>query len=131
MRLHALGLVDASNVDRFAWMELGGSVSGEELVYEVRRDYVELFGGTIVEPEADTFTMTANVTSKVSDIVNSNQHIILETDNATIPYIEGARAWMNLTDWYTLLLDIQVNDNFTATLQLVDGVYRIVAIVKN
>jgi voltage-gated potassium channel Kch len=131
MRLHALGLVDASNVDRFSVEVAGGTLSGEELVYQVRRDYVELFGGTVEEPESDTFNMTANVVSKVSDIVDSNQHIILETDNTTIPYIEGARAWMNLTDWYTLLLDITTGNNFTATLQLVDGVYRILAIVKN
>ena len=30
MRLHALALVDASNIDRFARIELGGSLSGAE-----------------------------------------------------------------------------------------------------
>ena len=131
MRLHALGLVDASNIDRFVWLPLGGSISGEELVFEVRSDYVELFGGVIVGPEQDTFNVTASVVSKVTDIVDSNQHIILETDNATFKYIEGARAWMNLTDWYTLLLDINPTDSFTATIHKVGDVYRIVAIVKN
>ena len=131
MRLHALGLVDASNIDRYVYLPLGGSLSGEELVYEVRSDYVELFGGVVEEAPADTFNMTASVVSKVSDIVDSNQHIILETDNATIQYIEGARSWMNLTDWYSLLLDINVSDSFTATIQIVGDVYRIVAIVKN
>ncbi|MFW9843911.1 MAG: hypothetical protein ACFFEV_04995 [Candidatus Thorarchaeota archaeon] len=131
MRLHALGLVDASNIDRFVWLPLGGTLSGEDLVYEVRSDYVELFGGVVEEEPSDTFNMTATVVSKVTDIVNSNQHIVLETDNATIQYIEGARAWMNLTDWYTLLLEIDVSDSFTATIQVVDGVYRIIAIVKN
>ncbi len=131
MRLHALGLVDASNIDRYVWLPLGGALSGEELVFEVRSDYVELFGGVVEETPTDTFNMTASVVAKVSDIVDSNQHIILETDNATIQYIEGARAWMNLTDWYTLLLDIVPSDSFTATIQIVDGVYRIIAIVKN
>ena len=131
MRLHALGLVDASNIDRYVYLPLGGSLSGEELVFEVRSDYVELFGGVIETPPTDTFNMTASIVSKVSDIVDSNQHIILETDNATIQYIEGARAWMNLTDWYSLLLDINVSDSFTATIQIVGDVYRIIAIVKN
>jgi len=75
--------------------------------------------------------MTASVVAKVSDIVDSNQHIILQTNNATYPYIEGARAWMNLTDWYTLLLDISPGDSFTATIHKVGDVYRIIAIVKN
>ena len=131
MRLHALGLVDASNIDRFVWLPLGGAISGEELVFEVRSDYVELFGGVIDTGPIDTFNMTATVVAKVSDTVDSNQHIILETDNSTIQYIEGARAWMNLTDWYTLLLDINPFDSFTATIHIVDGVYRIIAIVKN
>ena len=131
MRLHALGLVDAANVDRFVWRALGGSLSGEDLVFAVRSDYVELFGGVVVGPEVDTFNMTATVDAKTSDIVDSNQHIILQTDNATYPYIEGARAWMNLTDWYTLLLDINPGDSFTATIHKVGDVYRIIAIVKN
>jgi hypothetical protein len=131
MRLHALGLVDASNIDRFVWLPLGGAISGEELVFEVRCDYIELFGGVVDTGPIDTFNMTATVVAKVSDTVDSNQHIILETDNSTIQYIEGARAWMNLTDWYTLLLDINPFDSFTATIHIVDGVYRIIAIVKN
>ncbi|MHA1864835.1 MAG: hypothetical protein ACTSWA_13770, partial [Candidatus Thorarchaeota archaeon] len=131
MRLHALGLVDASNIDRFVWQPLGGSLSGEELVFEVRSEFVELFGGVIEEEPTDTFNMTATVVSMAFDTVDSQQHVILGTDNATYPYIEGARAWMNQTDWYTLLLEIGVTDSFTATIQKVGDVYRIVAIVKN
>jgi hypothetical protein len=37
---------------------------------------------------------------------------------------------MNLTDWYSLL-NLNVSDSFTATIQQVDDQYRIVAIVKN
>lgn len=131
MRLHALGLVDASNIDRFVWQPLGGALSGEELVFEVRSDYVELFGGVVEEEPTDTFNMTATVNSTAFDTVDSQQHVILGTDNATYPHIEGARAWMNLTDWYTLLLEIGVGDSFTATIQKVGDVYRIIAIVKN
>ncbi|TFH09797.1 MAG: hypothetical protein E4H14_03795 [Candidatus Thorarchaeota archaeon] len=131
MRLHALGMVDASNIDRFVWLPLGGSISGEELVFQVRSAYVDLLGGVIETGPIDTFNMTATVVAKTTDIVSSNQHIILETDNSTIQYIEGARAWMNLTDWYTLLLNIYPTDSFTATIHVVDGVYRIIAIVKN
>lgn len=131
MRLHALGLVDASNVDRFVWLPLGGTLSGEKLVFEVRSDYVELLGGVVEEEPTDTFNMTATVDSIAFDTVDSQQHVILGTNNATYPHIEGARAWMNLTDWYTLLLEIGVGDSFTATLQKVGDVYRIIAIVKN
>ncbi len=131
MRLHALGMVDASNIDRFKWVPLGGEISGEELVYQTRSEYVKLFGGSI-EPElSDTFNMTATVVSKAFDTVDSNLRIVLGTDNATYPYLEGARDWMNLTDWYTLLLEIDVSDSFTATIQMVGNMYRIVAIVKN
>jgi len=131
MNLHGLALVDASNIDRFSFVESGGSLSGESLVLAARSDYVALFGGVVEGPELDTFNMTASVAAKVSDIVDSNQHIILQTDNTTYPYIEGARAWMNLTDWYTLLLDINGGSNFTATIHKVGDVYRIIAIVKN
>jgi hypothetical protein len=131
MNLHGLALVDASNIDRYSFVEAKDGLSGETLVHEVRSQYVALFGGVVEDEPTDTFNMTASVVSKVTDIVDSNQHIILETNNATFKYIEGTRAWMNLTDWYSLLLDISVSDSFTATIQKVGDVYRIIAIVKN
>jgi hypothetical protein len=131
MRLHALGMVDASNIDRFVWQPLGGTISGEELVYSVRTEYVELFGGTVEPEPTGTFEMTASVVNKTSYVDGGDTHIVLRTDNATYPFIEGARDWMNLTDWYTLLNDIGVGDSFTATVQIVDDMYRIIAIVKN
>ncbi|MHA2151534.1 MAG: hypothetical protein ACXAAQ_06085 [Candidatus Thorarchaeota archaeon] len=131
MRLHALGMVDASNIDRFVWQPLGGTISGEELVFSVRSDYVELFGGSIEPEPTGTFEMTASVLNKTSYVSGGNTHIVLKSDNVTYPYIEGARNWMNLTDWYTLLNDIGVGDSFTATVQIVDDMFRIIAIVKN
>ncbi|MFW9807044.1 MAG: hypothetical protein ACFFFK_09985 [Candidatus Thorarchaeota archaeon] len=131
MRLHALGLVDASNIDRFVWVPLGGTLSGESLVYEARSQYVALFGGSIEPEPSDTFSLTATVVNKTSYVDSGDTHIVLKTDNATYTYIEGARDWMNLTDWYTLLNDINVNDSFTATIHIVGDMYRIVAIVKN
>lgn len=131
MRLHALGMVDASNIDRFVWQPLGGTISGEELVYTVRTDYVELFGGSIEPEPTGTFELTASVVNKTSYVDGGDTHIVLKTDNATYPFIEGARDWMNLTDWYTLLNDIGVGDSFTATVQIVDNMYRIIAIFKN
>jgi hypothetical protein len=131
MRLHALGLVDASNIDRFVWQPLGGTISGEELVHSVRSEYVELFGGTIEPEPTGTFNLTATVVNKTSYVDGGDTHIVLKTDNVTYPYIEGARVWMNLTDWYTLLNDIGVGDNFTATIEIVDNMFRIVTIVKN
>ncbi len=131
MRLHALGLVDASNIDRFVWQPLGGIISGEELVYSVRSEYVELFGGSIEPEPTGTFELTASVVNKTSYVDGGDTHIVLKTDNVTYPFIEGARDWMNLTDWYTLLNDVGVGDNFTATIQIVDDMFRIIAIVKN
>ncbi len=131
MRLHALGMVDASNIDRFVWKPLGGTLSGAELVYSVRSVYVELLGGTIEPEPTGTFNLTANVVNKTSYVDNGDTHIVLRTDNVTYPFIEGARDWMNLADWYTLLNDIDVSDNFTATIQIVGDMYRIIALVKN
>jgi hypothetical protein len=131
MKLYALGMVDASDADSFIWIRQAGSLSGADLVYAVRSEYVKLFGGTLEPEPSNAFTMTASVVNKTSYVDNGNTHIVLRTDNATIPYIEGARAWMNLTYWYTLLNEIGVGDSFTATLQIVGDMYRIVAIVKN
>ena len=131
MRLHALGLVDASNIDRFVWIPLGGTLSGAALVHEARSEYIKLFGGGFEPEPSDTFNLTANVVNKTSYVDGGDTHIVLKTDNATYPYIEGARDWMNLTDWYTLLNDIGVNDSFTATIQVVGDMYRIIAIIKN
>jgi hypothetical protein len=130
MRLHALGLVDASNIDRFVWVALGGTTSGEDLVHEVRSKYLALFGEAIEEEPANTFNITANVNATTSFVESGQQHVLLRTDNATYEFLEGAQAWMNTTDWYTLLF-LNVGDNFTATILKVGDVYRIVAIVKN
>jgi hypothetical protein len=130
MRLHALALVDASNIDKYYIQELGGTLSGAPLVQTTRAGYVALFGGSI-EPELDdAFELTATVTNITSFVYDGDTHIVLGTDNSTYPYIEGTRDWMNLTDWYTLL-NLDVSDSFTAKLQQVDDQFRIVAIVKN
>jgi hypothetical protein len=130
MRLYALGMVDASDADKHTWVPQQGLITGADLVYAVRSEYVKLFGGSIEPEPSSAFAMSASVVNKTSYVDNGNTHIVLRTDNATIPYIEGARAWMNLTDWYTLLNEIGVGDSFTASIQIVDGMYRIVAIAK-
>jgi hypothetical protein len=129
MRLHALGLVDASNIDRFVWVPLGGTLSGEALVQAARSDYLALFGGAIEEP-SESFSITANITAKTTFVQDGQQHVLLQTDNTTYEFLEGAQAWMNTTDWYTLLF-LGVGDNFTATILQVGDVYRIIAVVKN
>jgi len=131
MRLHALGMVDASNIDRFVWVESEGALSGAALVYAARSEYVELFGGSIEPEPSDTFSLTATVVNKTSYVDDGDTHIVLKTDNSTYQYIEGARDWMNLTDWYTLLNEIDVSESFTAIIQIVGDMYRIVAIVEN
>lgn len=128
MRLHALALVDASNVDKFNIQELGGILSGPTLVQAAREGYVTKLGGTIEGPK-DTFKLNSTVVNKTQYVEAGDTHIVLGTSNATYWYIEGARAWMNLTDWYTLL-NLNVSDSFTATIHVVEGQYRIIAIVK-
>ncbi|MHA1769285.1 MAG: hypothetical protein ACTSV3_05475 [Candidatus Thorarchaeota archaeon] len=131
MNLHALAMVDAGNADLFTWKALGGSLSGGDLVYAVRSDYIALFGGEIEQQAPETFNLTATVDAKESYQQNGETHIVLRTSNSTYRYIEGIPSWMNSTSWYTLLFDIGIGDSFTATIHEVDGVYRIVAIIKN
>ncbi len=131
MRLHALALVDASNIDAFYIQELGGTISGEALVLAARTGYVELFGGSI-EPEPEgIFELTADITNKTSYSYGGNTYIVLGTNNASYPYVTGMYDWMNETDWITLLVNLDVGDNFTATIEKVGDQYRITAIVKN
>ena len=99
-------------------------------MYETRAGYVALFGGSIEPEPEDTFELTATITNITSFVYDGDTHIVLGTDNATYPYIEGTRDWMNLTDWYSLL-NLNVSDSFTATIQQVDNQFRIAAIVKN
>ncbi|RDE12905.1 MAG: hypothetical protein C4K49_09335 [Candidatus Thorarchaeota archaeon] len=129
MRLHALALVDASNVDKFYIQELGGVLSGPTLVQAARVGYVTLLGGTVLVP-IDTFQLTANVVNKTQYVEGGDTHIVLGTNNSTCWYVEGTRSWMNLTDWYTLL-NLGIGDSFTATIHVVDGQFRIMAITKN
>jgi len=129
MRLHALALVDASNIDKFYIQELGGALSGPLLVQTTRAGYVALFGGSIGPGPGTAFELTATVVNVTSYVEDGDTHIVLGTDNSTYAFIEGARAWMNLTDWYTLL-NLNPADSFIATLQEEDGQYQIIAIVK-
>ncbi|MHA2600996.1 MAG: hypothetical protein AM324_002560 [Candidatus Thorarchaeota archaeon SMTZ1-83] len=129
MRLHALALVDASNIDKFYIQELGGALSGATLVQAARADYVALFGGSIGPGPGDAIDLNATVVNVTPYVEDGDTHIVLGTDNSTYPYIEGARAWMNLTDWYTLL-NLNPTDGFLASLQEIEGQYRIIAIVK-
>ena len=129
MRLHALGMVDASNKERYVYSLLGGTLSGEALVRDVREKYVALFGGTIEEEPSDTFELTATIVNKTSYVDNGDTHFVLGTDNSTYWYIEGAKDWMALTDWYTLL-NIDVGDTFTATIHVIGAQNRIVSFSK-
>ncbi|MFW9910437.1 MAG: hypothetical protein ACFFEF_17915, partial [Candidatus Thorarchaeota archaeon] len=130
IRLHAFAMADAKDVTTSFMLERTGSLRGAALVQAVREGWVEEIGGEIIEEPVDTFNLTANVTSVSSYVEDGDTRIVLGTSNATYQFIEGARSWMNLTDWYTLL-NLAVDDNFTATIQVVGEQYRIVAIVKN
>ncbi|MFW9849186.1 MAG: hypothetical protein ACFFF4_08595 [Candidatus Thorarchaeota archaeon] len=130
IRLHAFGMADAKDVTLSYTLERSGSLTGATLVQAVREGYIEEVGGEIVIEPLDTFELTANVTAITSYVENGDTHIVLATTNSTYDYIEGARSWMTLDDWYTLL-NLNVDDNFTATIHVVGDQYRIIAIVKN
>ena len=130
IRLHAFAMADAHDVTLSYTLVRSGALTGAALVQAVREGYVEAVGGEIIVEPTDTFTLTANVTAVSSYVEDGDTHIVLSTTNATYEYIEGARDWMDLSDWYALL-SMEVGDNFTATIQIIGEQYRIVSIVKN
>lgn len=130
IKLHALGMADAEDVT-ISFTE-SGDLSGADLVQFVREGYVQAVRNSldIGQETGDYVEISATVLNTTSFVEDGNTHIVLRTSNATYEWIEGAAAWMNMTDWYTLLT-IGVGDSFTASIQSVDGVYRILTFVKN
>ncbi len=130
IRLQGLALVDAFDTSKLFYQETGGALRGEDLVRIAREGFVEVMGGTIEQPPVDTFNITANVLNKTSYVYDGDTHFVIRTDNSTYEWLEGTRGWMNLTDWYDLL-NIQVGESFTATVNIVNDEYRIITFVKN
>ncbi len=129
IRLHAFAMADAEDVTISYTLERSGVITGANLVKTVREGYINEVGGEVYVEPTDNFNLSASVTSINSYVEDGDTHIVLGTDNSTYEYIVGAKAWMNLTDWYTLL-NLQIGDDFTATLEMVNGEYRIIAITK-
>ena len=131
IRLHALGIADAQ-AEEISFISVKGTLSGEDLVQTVREGYVQAVEDALgVEPEVeDIITLTANVLNVTSYVEEGATHIVLRTDNATYEWVEGVRAWMDIGDWYELLT-IEVGDSFTTTIEVVEGVNRIVEFTKN
>ncbi|MHA1779796.1 MAG: hypothetical protein ACTSYL_02905 [Candidatus Thorarchaeota archaeon] len=129
IRLHGLGIVDGQLESIKAISTTG---SGETLVRNVREAYVQAVKDALsVAPEPSSkLTLTANVLNVTSYVDEGSTHILIRTDNATYQWIEGAKNWMALNDWYTLLT-VKVGDNFTATLEQVGNQYRITSFKKN
>jgi hypothetical protein len=132
IRLHALGMADAEDVTVSYTATSEGSLTGANLVESVREGYIQTVKDAleIGEEVSDDVQITASVLNVTSFVMEGNTHIVLRTDNASYEWLEGAAEWMNTTDWYTLLT-VQVGDNFTATIQDVDGVNRIVVFSKS
>lgn len=131
MNLHGLALVDASNIDRYVFISTGGTLSGENLVYAARSSFVNLVGGSLEPEPTGEFNMTATVMDIQQYISDDETHIVLRTDNSTYEFIEGTPSWMATESWYTLLFDIDLGDSFTATIRVVNGINRILAITKS
>ncbi|MFW9919723.1 MAG: hypothetical protein ACFFED_09000 [Candidatus Thorarchaeota archaeon] len=129
IRLHAFAMADAADVTISYTLERSGPLTGANLVKTVREGYIGEVGGEVIVEPTDNFILSANVTGITSYVDNGDTHIVLGTDNSTYEYIVGAKAWMNLTDWYTLL-NLQIGDEFTATLEMIGDEFRIIAIVK-
>ncbi len=129
IRLHAFAMADAADVSVSYTLERSGALTGSNLVQAVREGFIEAIGGEIIEEPTDMISLTANVTSINTYVEDGDTHVVLGTTNSTYQYIVGAKAWMNLTDWYTLL-NLQIGDQFTAMLGVVGEEFRITAIVK-
>jgi hypothetical protein len=133
IKLHALGIADAVDVTRAhteVVSQADETLLGADLVQAVREGYIDAVGGEVITEIGDTFELNATIMNITTYVENGDTHIVLGTDNSTYRFIEGARDWMVLDDWYTLL-NLSVSDSFTATIQIVNDQNRILAIVKN
>jgi hypothetical protein len=133
IKLHALGIADAVDVTRAhteVVSQADETLLGADLVQAVREGYIDAVGGEVITEIGDTFELNATIMNITTYVENGDTHIVLGTDNSTYGFIEGARDWMVLDDWYTLL-NLSVSDSFTATIQIVNDQNRILAIVKN
>ncbi len=129
IRLHALGIVDGQLESIRA---ISTSGSGEELVRTVREAYVQAVKdalGVSPEPVEGAVTLNATVLNVTSYVDDGSTHIVLRTDNSTYEWIEGAKDWMPLTDWYELL-SVAPGDSFTAEIEKVGVEYRIISFSK-
>lgn len=129
IRLHAFGMADAEDVTISYVTEVQGSLTGANLVEAVREGYITAIQESLnieVEEPTDTFQLTASILNKTSYVSAGDTHIVLRTNNATYEWIEGSASWMDIADWYELLTS-NVDDSFTATIQQVGDMYRIVA----
>ncbi len=130
-KLYGLGMVDANSIDITA-TKIRGSLPSQELVRQTREEYVnEARIALGMEPEpTDTIVLNATVLNVTSYVEDGDTHIVLRTDNSTYEWIEGTKSWMRITDWYQLLT-VRPGDTFTATIEVVEGEFRIVAFTKH
>ncbi len=129
IRLYSLGIADAKDVTINAALQAQGNLVGASLVQAVREAYIQEVRNALgieVEEPTDTIQLNATILNKASYVSDGNTHIVIRTDNSTYEWIEGAQAWMDVNDWYELL-NASVGDSFTATIQIVGDVYRIIA----
>jgi len=128
IRLHAFAMADAQDVTMKYLLRREGSRTGGTLVRLVREGYIQTVREAL-EPASATVNLTASVVDLQEYVYDGNTHIVIRTDNSTYEWIEGAREWMSLDDWYELL-SVNVGDDFIATIQQVGEQYRIVAFDK-
>ncbi len=128
IRLQAVGIVDG-RIDTLRAVSTTGT--GEDLVRNAREAYVQAVRNALgVEQEAEgELQLEATVLNVTSYVDSGDTHIVLRTDNSTYEWIEGAKQWMPLEDWYELLT-VRPGDRFIATIEQVGGEYRIVAFSK-
>ncbi|NWF96228.1 MAG: hypothetical protein HXY34_08795 [Candidatus Thorarchaeota archaeon] len=130
-KLYALGMVDAKQLE-ISYTVTKGSLTGEGLVQQARQGFVNTARVALgLEPEPeDTIELSATALNVTSYVESGNTHVVLRTSNSTYTWIEGAREWMPLADWYELLT-VKEGDSFTATIEQIGSQYRIVAFSKS
>lgn len=129
-RLYALAIVDALRGD-LKGVVVKETKTSTAMVQQARLSYVDSVRTALgmTPPPGEGITLTATALNVTSYVYGGDTYVLIRTDNSTYPWIEGTRAWMNLTDWYELLT-VKPGDTFRATIQVTNGQFRIVAFVK-
>jgi hypothetical protein len=96
--LAGFAIVDASGANRIAITMNGEGLTSEQLVYNTRMDFVNLFNVTPTYVE-----LNATVLNKYEYVEDGTTHIVLHLNNSTYPWVETTPKDVPTTQWNELL----------------------------